>query len=57
MNMKYVSSGDIVEVNKKGRIFRAMVRSKDGHEISVLPLTKGISYYTITARDIVAVIK
>lgn len=57
MNASKIQPGDVIEVNKKGRIFKAMVRSKNGHEISVLPLTKGASYYTITARDIVTVIK
>lgn len=54
MNTKDINPGDVVECNRKGRKFEAMVRQKEGRTIHVFPLTKGISYYTVTSREIVA---
>lgn len=54
MNTKNLHPGDIVECNRKGRKFDAMIRSKDGKTIHVFPLIKGISYYTIKSTEIVA---
>lgn len=57
MQASKISPGDVVECNRKGRIFTAMVRSRDGSKLIVLPLTKGISYFNISSKDVTAIIK
>ena len=57
MKSDKISVGDVVEVNRKGRIFTAMIKSKQGQKIVVIPLTRGISYYNISSKDVTAILK
>lgn len=43
---------DIVEVDKKGYRFLATVRDKAGRELTIRPITKGVTYTTATSREI-----
>lgn len=57
MQASKIHVGDVVECNRKGRIFTAMVRSKSGQNLNVLPLTKNITYFNINTKDVTAIIK
>lgn len=54
MNTSSLHPGDVVECNRKGRKFEAMIRAKEGRTIHVFPLTQGISYFTVKSAEIVA---
>lgn len=54
MRLANVHPGDIVECDVKGRRFHAVVQAKNGRELGVLPLTRGVSYRTAKATDVVA---
>jgi hypothetical protein len=43
---------DIVEVDKKGRKFRADVRDKAAGQLSIRPIDRRITYTTATAREV-----
>lgn len=43
---------DIVEVDKKGRKFRADVRDKTGVGLTIRPIDSRITYTTATAREV-----
>lgn len=44
---------DIVEVDKKGYRFFAVVRDKTGRQLTIRPITKGVTYGTATSREVV----
>lgn len=57
---KGIAPGDIVEVDKKGRRFHAIVtvveQGDSGRfELTVRPLERGITFRTATVREVVAV--
>ena len=57
---KAIGPGDIVEIDKKGRRFHALVRELEQlesgrFELSVRPLDSRISYHRATVREVVAV--
>ena len=54
MNLQGVKDGDIVRIDKKGRIFLAEVTGKERGKIRVSPITNGITYHEASAREIVA---
>jgi hypothetical protein len=53
MNLSRVSPGDIVRVNKKGRLFLATVSSKEPQGLKVTPIRDNISYHEASAREVV----
>lgn len=55
MPLKGIHVGDIIEVDKKGRRFHAMVRdrSSDGKGLTFMPLCPNVSYRTCTAHEVV----
>ena len=57
---KSIGPGDIVEIDKKGRRFHALVRELEQlesgrFELSVRPLDSRISYHRATVREVVGV--
>jgi hypothetical protein len=60
LTSKGIANGDIVEVDRKGRRFHALVtgieqRDSGRFELAVRPLDSRISYRRATVRDVVAV--
>lgn len=54
MRTRRIASGDLVMVNRKGRIFYAKVtRLEQAGHVQIEPIDKRISYRSITAREIV----
>jgi hypothetical protein len=53
MNTTGLREVDIIEVDKKGRIFWAMVTGTEGREIQFRPLDRRITYRCCTAREII----
>lgn len=53
MNISGVRPGDVVEVDKRGRAFHALVRGHDQRELVILPLTRGVTWQRARAREIV----
>ena len=58
---KGLASGDIVEVDKKGRRFHAVVEELEQDaaggrfELALRPLARGVSYRRATVREVVGV--
>ena len=58
---KGIGPGDIVEVDKKGRRFHALVENLDQaseggrFELELRPLARGVSYRRATIREVVGV--
>jgi hypothetical protein len=50
-----VKPGDIVEVNRGGRRFYALVRNKAPGRLDIVPLDKRYTYYTAKAVEIIGV--
>jgi hypothetical protein len=53
MNLANVREGDIVEINKRGRLFYARVQGKENHGLKLKPITSNTTYYDATAREVV----
>jgi hypothetical protein len=49
-----IRAGDIVRLNKRGYEFEAYVTHKNGPELAIEPIRRGISYRTARAREITA---
>lgn len=47
-----VRGGDIVDVNKKGRRFFALVTDKSGRELQIRPLDSRINYFTAKSSEV-----
>jgi hypothetical protein len=57
---KGIAAGDIVEVDRRGRRFHALVtgihqRESGRHDLDLRPLDRRTTYYTATVREVVAV--
>jgi hypothetical protein len=48
-----IEPGDIVEVDKKGRRFLALVLGFEGDSVRIEPVCKGVSWRTASARELV----
>jgi hypothetical protein len=48
-----VRPGDIVRVDKRGRLFHAVVAELRGRELAVRPIERGVSYSSVRAREVV----
>ena len=53
MKLARVRPGDIVRVNKKGRVFEAFVLRKRRGELEIEPIQRGITYTTASAREVI----
>lgn len=54
MNLQSVREGDIVQVNKRGRLFLASVVEKERGKVKIDPLLDNINYFEASAREVVA---
>jgi hypothetical protein len=54
MRTAAIRTGDIVRLNKRGYEFEAYVTDKNGGELVIEPIRRGISYRTARAREITA---
>ena len=54
MRLEGIEAGDIVEVDRLGRRFHALVAGNAADGLSIHPLDKKISYRTCRAREVVA---
>ena len=53
MQLASVRPDDIVRVNKKGRVFEALVLGKYKGRLEIAPLQRGITYTTASAREVI----
>ena len=53
MQLASVRPDDIVRVNKKGRVFEALVLGKRKGRLEIEPLQRGITYTTASAREVI----
>ena len=53
MQLATVKPGDIVRVDKKGRVFEAFVLAKRDGVLEIEPIQRGISYTTASAREVI----
>jgi hypothetical protein len=53
MQLATVRPGDIVRVDKKGRVFEAFVLAKSDGVLEIDPIPRGISYTTASAREVI----
>jgi hypothetical protein len=49
-----VQPGDIIEVDKKGRRFHAIVEEKANGSVRFTPIERGITYLDASAREVIA---
>ena len=54
MNLQSIQPGDIVRVDKKGRIFLAEVTEKVRGKLKLSPITPSMTYYEASAREVTA---
>lgn len=55
MTASSITAGDMVEVDKKGRRFFALVTARDGTQLSIRPVDTRISYRQATSREVVGI--
>jgi hypothetical protein len=54
VRLEGIESGDIVEVDRLGRRFHALVTGSSSGGISIQPLDRKVTYRSCRARDVVA---
>jgi hypothetical protein len=52
MELRGIHAGDLVEVDRKGHQFIALVEQSDERELTIKPLDRRVTYTTATARQI-----
>lgn len=52
MTLERVHTGDVVTCNVRGRLFIAKVTAKEPGALVVEPVTRGITYRRVTARQV-----
>jgi antitoxin (DNA-binding transcriptional repressor) of toxin-antitoxin stability system len=53
MTITTVRRGDIVEIDKNGRLFFAVVTARRRSGLEILPITAGISFRSCVSREVV----
>jgi hypothetical protein len=53
MQLASVRPDDIVRVNRKGRVFEALVLGKSEGRLEIEPLQRGITYTTASPREVI----
>jgi hypothetical protein len=53
MRLEGIQSGDIVEIDRLGRRFHALVNGNTGDGLSVKPLDRRVTYTSCRAREVV----
>ena len=54
MRLDGIRTGDIIEVNRLGRRFHALVSGTDSEGLEILPLDRRVTYRTCRAQQVVA---
>lgn len=54
MTLTSVREDDIVQCDVQGRVFYALVREKNRDGLRVFPITTGITYRNVTAKQVIA---
>jgi hypothetical protein len=54
MTIGHVRVGDVVEVDRLGRRFHAIVTGRDGRLLTLAPIEPGITYRRASAREVIA---
>jgi hypothetical protein len=54
MNITSVKAGDIVQVDKKGRVFFAVVDATAPRELAIRPISPGATYYSAKSTEVKA---
>ena len=54
MRLEGIETGDIVEINRLGRRFHALVSGNAPGGLAIQPLDRRVSYRTCRAREVVA---
>lgn len=57
MNLVGLQPGDIVQIQKKGWNYYAIVKQREKQQLDVLPLDPRCNYFSATAREVVAIYK
>lgn len=57
MELSRVREGDEIKCNVRGRVFEAVVEEKLPGQLRIKPLSRGITYFTVTARDVEKVLR
>ncbi len=53
MELASIRPGDIVRVDKKGRVFEAFVLEKHKGGLEIEPIQRGVSYTSASAREVI----
>lgn len=53
MTLGVINHGDIVRCDVKGRRFMAWALTRDGRQLKIKPMDKGITYRTVTGNQVV----
>lgn len=53
MTLGSIYAGDIVQVDKKGRRFLALVEERKTGELAIRPVDRGITYRSASAREVI----
>lgn len=54
MRLEDIDAGDIVEVDRKGRRFHALVTGPTSDGLAIRPLDRRINHFSCRAREVVA---
>ncbi|MDP8968077.1 MAG: hypothetical protein M3N04_05715 [Actinomycetota bacterium] len=55
MQLSSLDSGDIVLLDKKGRVFYALVEAIDGQQLKVAPIDRHNTWRTATAKEVIGI--
>lgn len=53
MRTRSINPGDVVRINKRGRIFHAHVRGLGQGSLTIEPIERGISYRQASPREVI----
>jgi hypothetical protein len=55
MTLGAVKAGDIVEADRKGRRFFAVVTARRERELEVEPIDRRVTYHVVKAREVIGI--
>lgn len=53
MTLAGIKPGDIVRIDRKGRVFEAFVREKADGQLKIAPIVPQVTYTTASAREVI----